>query len=301
MIDLIAIENHLPALQVVIPLLLAPVAILVSLPFLSWLVALFGSLFCLYASVSLFFQVSEFGKINYFMGGWLPPYGIEYVIDEASSFMIVLISLMGVFATIFAYQSLIKEINEKSQSKVYGMWLLALGGLLGLVTTGDAFNLFVFLEISSLSSVTLVALGSKKDTDNAVKAAKTAFETWKETSKKERLELLEKLLIVYKKRFGEMAEAISLEMGAPMDWATDVQTGSGQTHLEDFILRLKDFEFDEHFDQKSNNHIYYEPIGICGLITPWNWPINQIALKVVPAFATGLGFAPIPAALLGLK
>ena len=163
MIDLIAIENHLPALQVVIPLLLAPVAILVSLPFLSWLVALFGSLFCLYASVSLFFQVSEFGKINYFMGGWLPPYGIEYVIDDASSFMIVLISLMGVFATIFAYQSLKKEINKKSQSKVYGMWLLALGGLLGLVTTGDAFNLFVFLEISSLSSVTLVALGSKKD------------------------------------------------------------------------------------------------------------------------------------------
>jgi len=163
MIDLIAIENHFSALQVVIPLLLAPVAILVSLPFLSWLVALFGSLFCLYASVSLFFQVSEFGKINYFMGGWSPPYGIEYVIDEASSFMIVLISLMGVFATIFAYQSLKKEINKKSQSKVYGMWLLALGGLLGLVTTGDAFNLFVFLEISSLSSVTLVALGSKKD------------------------------------------------------------------------------------------------------------------------------------------
>ncbi|GIS78037.1 MAG: hypothetical protein CM1200mP13_13960 [Candidatus Pelagibacterales bacterium] len=57
-----------------------------------------------------------------------------------------------------------------------------------------------------------------------------------------------------------MAEAISLEMGAPMDWATDVQTGSGQTHLEDFILRLKDFEFDEHFDQKSNNHIYYKPM-----------------------------------------
>ena len=65
MIDLIAIENHLPALQVVVPLLLAPVAILVSLPFLSWLVALFGSLFCLYSSVSLFFHVSEFGKINY--------------------------------------------------------------------------------------------------------------------------------------------------------------------------------------------------------------------------------------------
>ena len=67
----------------------------------------------------------------------------------------------------------------------------------------------------------------------------------------------------------------------------DVQTASGQSHLEDFILRLKDFEFDEHFNKKSNNHIYYEPIGVCGLITPWNWPINQIALKVIPALATG--------------
>ena len=133
----------------------------------------------------------------------------------------------------------------------------------------------------------IISLGSKKDTDNAVKAAKTAFETWKETSKEERLDLLEKLLVVYKKRFGEMAEAISLEMGAPMDWATDVQTGSGQAHLEDFILRLKEFNFDEHFDKKSNNHICYEPIGVCGLITPWNWPINQIALKVIPALATG--------------
>ena len=76
-------------------------------------------------------------------------------------------------------------------------------------------------------------------------------------------------------------------MGAPMDWSTDVQTSSGQSHLEDFILRLKNFKFDEHFDEKSNNHIYYEPIGVCGLITPWNWPINQIALKVVPALATG--------------
>ena len=106
-------------------------------------------------------------------------------------------------------------------------------------------------------------------------------------SKEERIDYLEKLLSIYKKRFKEMAEAISLEMGAPMDWATDVQTASGQTHLEDFILRLKDFKFDEHFNEKSNNHIYYEPIGVCGLITPWNWPINQIALKVVPAFATG--------------
>ena len=133
----------------------------------------------------------------------------------------------------------------------------------------------------------VISLGSTEDTNRAVKAAKTAFQTWKETSKEERIKLLEKLLTIYKKRFDEMAEAISLEMGAPMDWSTDVQTASGRDHLEDFILRLKNFNFEEHFDEKSNNHIYYEPIGVCGLITPWNWPINQIALKVAPAFATG--------------
>ncbi|WP_440919372.1 aldehyde dehydrogenase family protein [Candidatus Pelagibacter sp.] len=133
----------------------------------------------------------------------------------------------------------------------------------------------------------VISLGSTEDTNRAVKAAKTAFETWKETSKEERIKLLEKLLIIYKKRFNEMAEAISLEMGAPMDWSNDVQTASGRDHLEDFILRLKNFNFEEHFDEKSNNHICYEPIGVCGLITPWNWPINQIALKVAPAFATG--------------
>ena len=133
----------------------------------------------------------------------------------------------------------------------------------------------------------VISLGSKEDIDKAVKVAKTAFESWRKTSKEERLKLLEKLLEVYKKRFNEMAKAISDEMGAPMDWATEVQTGSGQAHLEDFILRLKEFNFDEHFDSKSNNHICYEPIGVCGLITPWNWPINQIALKVVPALATG--------------
>ena len=133
----------------------------------------------------------------------------------------------------------------------------------------------------------IISLGSKEDTNAAIKSAKNAFETWKETTKEDRLNYLEKLLSVYKKRSREMAEAISLEMGAPMDWATEVQTASGQLHLEDFILRLKVFEFDEHFNEKSNNHMCYEPIGVCGLITPWNWPINQIALKVVPALATG--------------
>ena len=132
-----------------------------------------------------------------------------------------------------------------------------------------------------------ISLGSKEDTDAAVKAAKNAFVIWKETSKEEKITLLEKLLNVYKKRFNEMAEAMSNEMGSPIDFATSTHTASGQAHLEDFILRLKEFKFEENFNSKSNNHIALEPIGVCGLITPWNWPINQIALKVIPAFATG--------------
>lgn len=148
-------------------------------------------------------------------------------------------------------------------------------------------NNFEVINPSNEEVFATISLGSEEDTDVAVNAAKNAFETWKETSIEERLSLLEKLLTVYKKRFDEMANAISMEMGAPMDWSTNVQTASGQTHIEDFILRLKEFNFEKQFDPKSNNHIRYEPIGVCGLITPWNWPINQIALKVVPAFATG--------------
>ena len=140
---------------------------------------------------------------------------------------------------------------------------------------------------STEETCAVISLGSKEDTNLAVSAAKVAFETWKDSSKDERIDLLEKLLTIYKKRYGEMVDAISTEMGAPMDWSTDVQTASGQSHLEDFILRLKEFEFDKKFSSESNNRICYEPIGVCGLITPWNWPINQIALKVVPAFATG--------------
>ena len=133
----------------------------------------------------------------------------------------------------------------------------------------------------------VISLGSKDDTDSAVKSAKRAFDQWKETLVDERINFLEKLLKVYKKRFNEIAEAMSMEMGSPIDYATMVHAASGQTHLEDFILRLKNFKFGEDFNSKSDNYIAREPIGVCGLITPWNWPINQIALKVIPAFATG--------------
>tara|TARA_E500000331_G_scaffold335242_1_gene361182 strand:+ start:187 stop:1617 length:1431 start_codon:yes stop_codon:yes gene_type:complete len=148
-------------------------------------------------------------------------------------------------------------------------------------------NDFEVINPSNEEPFAVISLGSKEDTDFAVKSAKDAFLNWKETSKEERISLLKKLLDIYKKRSNEMAEAMSMEMGAPIDYAKSVHATSGQSHLEDFIIRLKDFSFGKNFDSKSNNYISYEPIGVCGLITPWNWPINQIALKVVPALATG--------------
>ena len=148
-------------------------------------------------------------------------------------------------------------------------------------------NDFEVINPSNEEPFAVISLGSKEDTDAAVNAAKNAFDNWKETSKEERINLLEKLLKIYKKRFNEMAEAMSKEMGSPIDYAISTHAASGQAHLEDFILRLKEFNFEESFNSKSNNYIAREPIGVCGLITPWNWPINQIALKVIPAFATG--------------
>ena len=148
-------------------------------------------------------------------------------------------------------------------------------------------NDFEVINPSNEEPFAVISLGSREDTDAAVKAAKNAFVNWKETSKEERISLLEKLLKIYKKRFNEMAEAMSKEMGSPIDYAISTHAASGQAHLEDFILRLKEFNFEENFNTKSNNYIAREPIGVCGLITPWNWPINQIALKVIPALATG--------------
>ena len=148
-------------------------------------------------------------------------------------------------------------------------------------------NNFEVINPSTEEVCAVISLGSSDDTNSAVKAARNAFETWKETSKEERLLLLEKLLKIYKARWDDMTDAITTELGCPKDWCSANQTSSGAGHIEDFIKRLKDFNFEPGFDNGSVNHIVYEPIGVCGLITPWNWPINQIALKVIPAFATG--------------
>ena len=148
-------------------------------------------------------------------------------------------------------------------------------------------NDFQVINPSNEEPCAIVSLGGAADVNSAVKAAKEAFSSWSQTSKDEKISLIQKLYEIYKSRWSEMAESISLEMGAPIDWASTAQTSSGAAHIKDFIKRLKEFEFELSFSNESDNYIAYEPIGVCGLITPWNWPINQITLKVIPALAAG--------------
>jgi len=148
-------------------------------------------------------------------------------------------------------------------------------------------NDFEVINPSNEEPCAIISLGTQEDTNLAVKNAQEAFPTWSQSSKEERISLIKKLYEIYKSRWDEMAKSISTEMGAPIDWANSAQTSSGADHIKDFIERLKNFEFETPFNNESDNYIAYEPIGVCGLITPWNWPINQITLKVIPALAAG--------------
>jgi aldehyde dehydrogenase (NAD+) len=140
---------------------------------------------------------------------------------------------------------------------------------------------------SNEEAFAVISLGDTADTNAAVEAAKKSFVLWSKTPKEKKIILLENLYEVYKSRWNEMSEAISLEMGAPIDWATKEQSSSGANHIKSFIQTLNNFEFEKSFSEDSDNYITYEPIGVCALITPWNWPINQITLKVIPALSAG--------------
>lgn len=133
-----------------------------------------------------------------------------------------------------------------------------------------------------------ISLGSAADVDKAVIAARNAFTTWSVSTREDRLAWLERLIAIYESRLSDMARAISSEMGAPMTMALEEQAASGMGHLKAFQRALKNFEFERPLDAHNKNvRIAYEAIGVCGLITPWNWPMNQVVLKVVPAIAAG--------------
>ena len=129
-----------------------------------------------------------------------------------------------------------------------------------------------------------IAMGNSNDVDKAVAAAKEAFESFSQTSKEERLALMGKILEVYQSRYDEIAETISSEMGAPLWLSKAAQAATGAGHFGTFMEVLKNYNFDE---DKGTTRLRKEPVGVCGLITPWNWPINQIACKVAPALAAG--------------
>jgi aldehyde dehydrogenase (NAD+) len=132
--------------------------------------------------------------------------------------------------------------------------------------------------------IATISLGSAADLDLAVAAAKRAFDTYSQTSQDERLALLRRIIEVYQLRMEEMAETISQEMGAPISLSRKAQAPAGLAHLSEIVKVLEHFNFEE---LKGSTLMRKEPIGVCGLITPWNWPMNQIACKVAPALAAG--------------
>ena len=144
---------------------------------------------------------------------------------------------------------------------------------------------FPVMNPATEEQIGVITLGNEADVDRAVAAANAAFESYSRTTKEERLALLGNLLEVTKAGIEELAQAITAEMGAPITMSREVQADCGVGHLQGFIEALE--AQDEREILSNGDTLVREPIGVCGLITPWNWPINQVALKVIPALATG--------------
>jgi len=156
---------------------------------------------------------------------------------------------------------------------INGQWVDSIGGRRHEV-----------ISPSTEEACTEITLGTSADVDVAVKAARKAFETFSQTTREERLALLERIVEEYKKRVPDLARSMAAEMGAPVSFAATAQVGAGIGGFMGTIAALKDFSFSE---QHGANKVVYEPIGVVGMITPWNWPLNQIALKVAPSLAAG--------------
>ena len=153
---------HLPILQVIVPLMAAPLCLLIVRPRLVWLFTLIVSGLAFLISVLLLQQVMASGTIIYGLGGWDAPWGIEYRIDQLNALLLLIISAISTIVLLAAHTSIRQEISEDRQTFFYVLYLLSLAGMLGIVATGDAFNVFVFLEISSLSAYALIALGKDR-------------------------------------------------------------------------------------------------------------------------------------------
>ena len=149
---------------------------------------------------------------------------------------------------------------------------------------------------STEEKIATITLGGVADADAAVAAAKAAFPAWAATDPLDRIAALERLMEVYKGQAEDMAQAISSEMGAPIALAKTAQVGAGAGHLKNTIRTAKGFAFERPLgDHAPCDMILYEPVGVCALITPWNWPMNQVMLKVAPALAAGCTMVLKPA------
>ena len=166
-------------------------------------------------------------------------------------------------------------MRDKRPFYIGGEWILS-----------DSAKDMPVINPASEQPVAVISLGTIDDVDRAVAAAKAAFETWSTVSVDDRIALLERTIGVYQRRTDEMDEAIRLEMGAPVRFVRENQTPSGLGHLQSTLDALRSFEF-ERPSPRRGSVLRSEPIGVCGLITPWNWPINQIVAKVAPALAAG--------------
>lgn len=129
-----------------------------------------------------------------------------------------------------------------------------------------------------------IALGSEEDVDRAVAAARRAFASWSTTSREDRVAILERIVVESEKRAGDLVSAISEEMGAPEDWSRNLYYGYGSGHMKTAADILRTFPFEE---RQCNTVLRREPIGVCALITPWNWPLHELYVKIAPALATG--------------
>lgn len=147
---------------------------------------------------------------------------------------------------------------------------------------------FEVIDPSSEEPVAVISLGGEADTDAAVSAAKAAFPGWWDTPVAERIDAVRRILAEFVRRENDMARAISLEMGAPIDFSLEEQVrGSGQWHIEGFLEAAEKFEWEHGLDGQRGARILHDPIGVVGMITPWNWPMNQVTLKVIPAMIAG--------------
>ena len=156
-------SEHFPILLVVVPMMAAPVCVLFGSNALSWVVAALANLWSFIAALALVFATQGGAVLSYHVGGWAPPIGIEYRVDAANAFVVLIVAAIGTILMPYAWKSVRHEIEQRHVGLFYAAYLLCFAGLLGVAITGDAFNVFVFLEISSLSTYALVAMGARQD------------------------------------------------------------------------------------------------------------------------------------------